>query len=134
MGSLTDMVIDSSALIALLQSEPEADRIMEALIEHEERHVSAANVLEASIVLTARFGEAADKELDVLLHKADIEIVSVTPEQVELAREAWKRFGKGRHAAALNFGDCFSYALAQSLGQPLLFVGDDFSKTDIEAA
>ncbi len=74
------MVIDSSALIALLQSEPEADQIMEALIKHEERHVSAATVLEASIVLTARFGEAADKELDILLHKANVDIVSVTPE------------------------------------------------------
>jgi ribonuclease VapC len=90
--------------------------------------------LEASIVLAARFGESADKELDILLHKADIETVSLTSEQTELAREAWKRFGKGRHAAALNFGDCFSYALAKSLGAPLLFVGDDFGKTDITPA
>jgi ribonuclease VapC len=128
------MVIDSSALIALLQSEPEADRILEALVQFEERHISAATVLEASIVLAARFGESADKELDILLHKADIETVSLTSEQTELAREAWKRFGKGRHAAALNFGDCFSYALAKSLGAPLLFVGDDFGKTDITPA
>lgn len=128
------MVIDSSALIALLQSEADSDRILDALEKYPERHVSAATVLETSIVLTARFGEAADRELDVLLHAAGVDIVSVTAEQTELARAAWKQFGKGRHAAALNFGDCFSYALAQSLGQPLLFIGCDFSRTDITPA
>lgn len=128
------MVIDSSALIALLQSESDSDRILEALEKHSERHVSAATVLETLIVLTARFGEAADRELDVLLHAAGVDIVSVTAEQTERARAAWKQYGKGRHAAALNFGDCFSYALAQSLGQPLLFTGGDFSQTDITPA
>lgn len=128
------MVIDSSALIALLQSEADSDRILDALEKHPERHVSAATVLETSIVLTARFGEAADRELDVLLHAAGVDIVSVTAEQTELARAAWKQYGKGRHAAALNFGDCFSYALAQSLGQPLLFTGSDFCRTDITPA
>jgi len=128
------MVIDSSALIALLQSESDSDRLLETLEKHPERHVSAATVLETSIVLTARFGEAADRELDVLLHAAGVDIASVTAEQTELARAAWKQYGKGRHAAALNFGDCFSYALAQSLGQPLLFTGGDFSQTDITPA
>lgn len=125
------MVLDSSALIAILQSEPEADRLLEAFDRHPERRISAATLLEASIVLTARFGEAADRELDVLLHTAGVDVVSVTVEQTELARAAWKQFGKGRHPAGLNFGDCFSYALAVSLGAPLLFTGQDFPQTDV---
>lgn len=128
------MVIDTSAIIALLQSEPDADRILEAMVRKPERHISAASVLEASIVLTARFGEAADRELDLLLHRAGIDVISVTSQQTELARAAWKRFGKGRHPAALNFGDCFSYALARSLGEPLLYTGCDFDQTDITPA
>lgn len=128
------MIIDTSAVIALLQSEPEAPRILDAIEQQPDRQISAASVLEASIVLTARYGEAADRELDLLLHRARIDVVAVTPEQVELARAAWKQYGKGRHAAALNFGDCFSYALARSMGQPLLFTGCDFDQTDVEVA
>jgi len=128
------MIIDTSAVIALLQSEPEAPRILDAIEQQPDRQISAASVLEASIVLTARYGEAADRELDLLLHRARIDVVAVTPEQVELARAAWKQYGKGRRAAALNFGDCFSYALARSMGQPLLFTGCDFDQTDVEVA
>lgn len=133
-GFPTDMVLDSSAVIAILQSESDADRLLDAFDRHPARHISAATLLEASIVLTARFGDAADRELDLLLHAAGVDVVSVTPEQTELARSTWKQYGKGRHPAGLNFGDCFSYALAMSLGEPLLFTGQDFSKTDVVPA
>jgi len=89
--------------------------------------------LEAAIVVEARFGEAGGRELDILLHKAGIELVAFDAEQMELARHAYRRFGKGRHEASLNFGDCFAYALSRRSSEPLLFVGDDFGKTDIEA-
>lgn len=128
------MVLDSSALIAILQSESEAGRLLDAFDRHPERHISAATLLEASIVLTARFGDAADRELDLLLHTAGVDVVAVTSEQSELARAAWKQYGKGRHPAGLNFGDCFSYALAMSMGEPLLFTGQDFQKTDVVPA
>ncbi len=125
------MVIDTSAVLALLLNEREADDIEIALDADPVRLMSAASALEAAILVEARLGPAGGREFDLLLHKTAIEIVSVTSDQVEAARAAWRRFGRGRHEAALNFGDCFSYALAVTSGEPLLFKGDDFSKTDI---
>ena len=93
--------------------------------------MSAANLVETSIVIEARVGEAGGRELDRLLQKADVDVVAVDAEQADLARHAYRRFGKGRHPAGLNYGDCFSYALAISAGEPLLFKGDDFIHTDV---
>ena len=96
--------------------------------------MSVANVLEASIALERRGGEVAAEDLDTLLERAEIELVPVTVEHLEAARRAWRRFGKGNHPAALNFGDCFAYALARTTGESLLFKGNDFVQTDIEPA
>ena len=125
------MVIDTSAVLALLFNEPEADEIELAIGEDPVRLMSAASGLEAAIVVEARLGAAGGREFDLLLYKARIEIVAVTSEQMEAGRAAWRRFGRGRHDANLNFGDCFSYALAAVAGEPLLFKGDDFAKTDV---
>ncbi len=125
------MVIDTSAILALLFNEPEADDIEVALDDDAVRLMSTASCLEAAIVVEARFGAAGGREFDLLVHKAQIELVPVTAEQAEVARSAWRQFGRGRHEAGLNFGDCFAYALAASSGEPLLFKGDDFAKTDI---
>ena len=128
------MVIDSSAILALLFNEPEADDVEIAIDEDPIRLMSVASGLEAAIVVEARLGAAGGREFDLLLHKARIELVAVTSEQMEVGRTAWRRFGRGRHEANLNFGDCFSYALAAVSGEPLLFKGDDFSKTDVQRA
>jgi len=125
------MVIDTSALVAILFDESEAEQF-EATIESDPiRLVSAATVLETSMVVEARFGEPGSRELDLLLHRTPLEVVHVTAEQIEVARIAFRNFGKGRHPASLNFGDCFSYALSMVSGEPLLFKGADFSKTDV---
>lgn len=125
------MVIDTSAVLALLFNEPEADDIEVAVDIDPVRLMSTAACLESAIVVEARLGAAGGREFDLLLHKARIELVAVTAEQVELARSTWRRFGRGRHEAGLNFGDCFSYALAVASGEPLLFKGDAFARTDI---
>lgn len=125
------MVIDTSAILALLFNEPEADDIEVALDDDPVRLMSTASCLEAAVVVEARLGAAGGRELDLLVHKGQIELVPVTAEQAEVARSAWRQFGRGRHEAGLNFGDCFAYALAASSGEPLLFKGDDFAKTDI---
>ncbi|MBP1635788.1 MAG: PilT protein-like [Acidobacteria bacterium] len=125
------MVIDTSAILALLFNEPEADDIEVAIDDDPVRLLSSASCLESALVVEARLGEAGGRELDLLLHKAGIELVAVTAEQVEVARSAWRRFGRGRHDAGLNFGDCFAYALAATTGEPLLFKGADFAKTDV---
>ena len=96
--------------------------------------MSAVALLEAAMVVESRGGARAGQELDALLEKAAIELVPVTAEQADAARRAWRRFGKGNHPAGLNFGDCFAYALAKATGEPLLFKGGDFARTDIEAA
>ena len=126
------MVIDSSAIIAVLLDEANAADIARAIESNSQRLLSAANLLEASIVIENRKGEAGGRELDLLIYRAAIEIVAVDQEQAELARSAWRRFGKGRHPAGLNYGDCFAYALARTRQLPLLFQGDDFSRTDID--
>ena len=127
------MVIDGSAIIAVLLNEANAAQIAEAIDSGSQRLLSAASLLEASIVIESRKGEAAGRELDLLIYRAAIEVVAVDQDQVEIARIAWRRYGKGRHPAGLNYGDCFSYALARSRELPLLFQGEDFSRTDIDA-
>jgi len=128
------MVIDSSALLAILLDEPERRTLTEAIEADPRRLVSAATLLESAIVIESRRGEAAGRELDLLVHRAEIACVPVDGEQVQVARVAWRRYGKGRHPAGLSFGDCFSYALARVTGEPLLFRGEDFARTDVETA
>lgn len=126
------MVLDTSALIAILQGEPTAERLLAAVEADQRRLISAATVGEAALVVLGRFGEAGDPQLDRLLRTLGAEVVPVGEQQALLAREAAFRFGRGRHPAALNFGDCFAYALSVDRAEPLLFVGNDFSQTDIE--
>ncbi len=128
------MVIDSSALLAILQDEPERRALVELIESADRRCLSVVNLVEASILLETRRGPAAAQLLDALVERAGIEVVGVDLEQGALARRAFVRYGKGRHAAALNFGDCFAYALAQALGESLLFKGNDFSQTDVAPA
>jgi ribonuclease VapC len=125
------MVLDTSALLALLLDEPEAEEFRAAVEEDTTRLVSAATLLETALVIEARKGEPGGRELDTLIQRAEVVVVPVDAEHVSEARRAYRRFGKGRHAAGLNFGDVFAYALARTAGEPLLFKGDDFSKTDI---
>jgi ribonuclease VapC len=125
------MVIDTSALLAILQDEPERRSFNEAIEAAESRVMSVANYVEVSIVVESRHGAEGLRELDRFVDLAGIELVGVDVGQGKIARDAFSRFGKGRHPAALNFGDCFAYALARILAQPLLFKGDDFSKTDL---
>jgi ribonuclease VapC len=128
------MVIDTSAIIAVLLREPDAPRLMVVFNTTAPGRLSAASLLEAGMVMQARLGDEGESRLDRLLQRLGVEIVPVSREHAEIARAAFRRFGKGRHPAALNFGDCFSYALARALGEPLLFVGDDFSRTDVGVA
>jgi ribonuclease VapC len=131
----TVIAIDTSALIAILRGEPEADALLRTIVAAERCHISALSLLEASMVLAGRTGDAtAWTELDQLVEAAGITIVAHDAAQSAAARSAFLRFGKGRHPAALNLGDCASYALAKERGLPLLFKGEDFSKTDIGVA
>ena len=125
------MVLDTAALVALLLDEPEAEAFRAAVEEDTTRLVSAATLLETALIIEARKGEPGGRELDALILKAEIVVVAVDAEHVSEARRAYRRFGKGRHTAGLNFGDVFAYALARTAGEPLLFKGDDFAKTDI---
>jgi ribonuclease VapC len=125
------MVVDTSALLAIFLAEPERRQFLGAITQDDKRYISAANVLETGIVLEARRGESAGREFDLFLHLAKLEVVPVDLDQVETARVAWRKYGKGRHPAGLNFGDCFAYALAKVMDQPILFKGDDFTHTDI---
>ncbi len=125
------MVVDTSVLIAILFGEPETEPFARALADDPKKMISAFNALESAIVIEAKKGEAGGRELELLLHRARIEIVALTGDQVELALTAWRRYGKGNHPAGLNIGDCCAYALAKYSGEPLLFKGKDFSRTDI---
>src|SRR5260370_35745477 len=125
------VVSDTSALLESLLGESERGKFLELLSESETRLLSAANALETAIVVESRRGEAAGRELDLFLHRTKVEIVAVDAEQFSMARFAWRKFGKGRHAAALNFGDCFAYALTKTSDEPLLAKGGDFSRTDL---
>jgi ribonuclease VapC len=125
------VVIDTSALLAILLDEPERGQFLQLLSGSETRLLSAANALETAIVVESRRGEAAGRELDLFLHRTKIEIVAVDAEQYSIARFAWRKFGKGRHPAALNFGDCFAYALTKTASEPLLAKSEDFRRTDL---
>ena len=125
------MVIDTSAILAILQDEPERRSLTEAIAAAESRLMSVANFVEVSIVIEARHGAEGLRDLDHLLDRAGIELIEVDTEQGHLARRAFSHYGRGRHPAALNFGDCFAYALAAALSQPLLYKGDDFGRTDL---
>lgn len=125
------MVIDTSVVLAFLFLEPDWEQFSEAIQSDSIRLISAASVLEASLVTTARLGPDSLDELDLLLVRLGAQIMPFGTQELALARKALLKYGKGRHPAALNFGDCFSYALAASTGQPLLFKGNDFSQTDI---
>jgi ribonuclease VapC len=125
------MVIDTSTIVAIALNEPDSAELELRIANDPVRLISAATVLEATIVLETRLGDAGGREFDLWLLKVGAEVVPVDAEQADAARRAWRRYGKGRHAAGLNYGDCFSYALALTRGEPLLFKGDDFAKTDI---
>lgn len=128
------MVIDTSALVAMLSDEPDSE-VFEAAVEVDPvRLMSTASYLETAIVIEARYGDAGGRELDLWLHRAAVDLVAVDADQVEVARAAYRQYGKGRHRAGLNYGDCFSYALAKVSGAALLYKGRDFSHTDVAAA
>lgn len=128
------MVIDTSAILAILLDEPEAADLERRIATDPVRLISAATLVETAIVIESRLGDAGGREFDLWLHRLDAETVPVDAEQAEMARRAWRRFGKGRHPAGLNHGDCFAYALAATRGEPLLFKGGDFSRTDLAPA
>jgi ribonuclease VapC len=128
------MVIDTSVVVAILFGEPEAEAFAELIEADPLRLMSVASVLEASIVVESELGTEGGRELDALLQTAGIGIEPVTVEHLAAARHAFRSFGKGRHPAALNFGDCFSYALSKTTGETLLFKGDDFARTDVSFA
>jgi ribonuclease VapC len=125
------MVVDSSALMAIFLEEPDASLYVSAIVNDTKRFISAATLVESSVVAMTRRRPDPIAALDILIVRLGLEIVSVDREQALLARDGFRRFGKGRHPAGLNLGDCFSYALAKHLGESLLFKGGDFGKTDV---
>ena len=128
------MIVDSSALLAILLQEPEARQLAKTIALAERRQMSAANLLEIELVAAGRTGDIGSADIDRLVRNFQIQIVPFSINQASLARTAVRSFGRGHHPARLNFGDCFAYALAKEQAEPLLFKGDDFSKTDIEVA
>ena len=130
------MIVDTSAVIAILKEEQDAPRFLRAVaISTQPKRMSAANYLEAGIVVDANRNPLLSRRLDDLIVQTGIEVEAVTPQQADIARAAYRDFGKGSgHPAGLNFGDCFAYALAKSMREPLLFKGDDFSHTDVAIA
>jgi ribonuclease VapC len=126
------MVIDTSAVLAIFLAEPERQQFLDSILQAGKRLISAASVLETGIVLESKRGESAGREFDLFVVRTNLEVVPVDAEQIEIARSAWRSFGKGRHPAGLNFGDCFTYALAKSSGELLLAKGRDFALTDLE--
>ena len=128
------MIVDTSAVVAVLNDEPDASRFKAVLAAAPVCRMSVVNALEATIVVESRGGATAGAELERVMSLAQIEEVPVTVEQLASARYAWRRFGKGNHPAGLNFGDCFAYALSDVTREPLLFKGDDFAQTDVRTA
>jgi ribonuclease VapC len=126
------MVIDTSCLAAVLFKEPERHMFLQKLEQADSLQISAATMLESGIVIERRLGEIGKGQFEEFYKIFRFRIVPVDAEQVDIALRAWRRYGKGNHPAALNFGDCFSYALAKITGEPLLAKGDDFRQTDIE--
>ncbi len=127
------MIVDSSAILSILYAEADAEIYVDAITNTTQCLMSAANYLETAVVVDTQRGAEAGRQFDVFIARAAIQIEPVTREQADIARQAYLDFGKGKHPAALNFGDCFAYALARSLHLPLLFKGNDFSMTDIES-
>ncbi|HEV7670313.1 MAG TPA: type II toxin-antitoxin system VapC family toxin [Thermoanaerobaculia bacterium] len=128
------MIPDSSAIIAILGREPECDLLVDQLLAAKSKAVSAATLLETDIVLVARFRKPSQPLLDKFLEEFDVMVAPFTEDHWKAANQAFLRFGKGRHPAALNFGDCISYATARLAEEPLLFIGQDFTKTDLSRA
>jgi len=128
------MIVDSSALVAILMVEPEARRLTTAIARCAVGRLPASCLFETSMLILSRRGEDGVRDLDLYIARSRMEIVPFTQSQAGLARDAFRRFGKGRHPAKLNFGDCMAYALAKETGEELLFKGTDFGQTDIVAA
>ena len=128
------MIVDASAIIAILRNEPDASDLAAALQRAPIRRVSAVTWAEAAIVTDGNRNPVLSRRFDDLLRDVGMRVETVTPKQAEIARYAYRDFGKGRHKAGLNFGDCFAYALAKEMDEPLLFKGDDFVHTDVEPA
>jgi ribonuclease VapC len=128
------MIIDSSAVLAIAFQEPEAERFATAIAEAPERAISAVNWLEVMMVVESRNGEESADDVLLILEQLGVETLAFDADQAYEAREAWRRFGKGRHPAALNLGDCCAYAAATIKGRPLLFKGGDFEQTDVARA
>ena len=128
------IVVDSPALVVILRGESVADQLLARAVRASRRLMSAGTAVEVGMVVLARFGPTGAAELDALVARLGIETVPVDAAQVTVAREGFRRFGKGRHESALNFGDLFAYALAKSRGLPLLFVGNDLARTDLQSA
>jgi len=128
------MIVDSSAVIAILRNEPDAAAMAEALQEAPIRRISAVTYVEAAVVADNDRNPLLSRRFDGLVRDAQMLVEPVTARQAELARQAYRDFGKGRHKAGLNLGDCFAYALAKEMDEPLLYKGDDFRHTDVEAA
>jgi ribonuclease VapC len=130
-----EVIVDASALLAILFDEPDGQQMEDVLLTSPRRpEMSPVNFLEAAIRVDQMKSQAKSQKLDELLKDLAVEIVTVSPEQAHLAREAYRKFGRGNHPAKLNLGDCFAYALAKARREPLLFKGDDFRLTDVEAA
>jgi ribonuclease VapC len=128
------VILDSSAIIAILRAEPEAPDFARAIISAETRRVSAVSYVEAAVVIDSGKDAVASRRFDEFFRVSRVAVEAVTPRQAEIARQAYRDFGKGRHKAGLNFGDCFAYALAKETDEPLLFKGNDFRCTDVETA
>jgi ribonuclease VapC len=128
------VILDTSAIAAILFAEEEEDRFLDAMVGAPKLRISAATLVEATMVIEGRGGPEMADVIDALLLRVGAEVCPVTAETARIARDGWRRFGKGRHRARLNLGDCFAYALAQERGEPLLFKGDDFAQTDVKAA
>jgi ribonuclease VapC len=127
------MIVDTSAVVAILFAERDAETYARAIAQAGSCKISAATFVEVSVVVEAQTKEGGSRQVDAFVRRAGIAIEPLTEEQAYIARQAYADFGKGRHAAGLNFGDCFAYALAKASGEPILFKGRDFSKTDLES-
>ena len=128
------MIVDTSAIIAVLKDEPDADELVGAMVNARTCRISAVSYVEAGVVTDGNQNPVLSRRLNDVLRDLKIQVESVTPQQAEIARQAYRDFGKGRHKAGLNFGDCFAYALAKEKDEPLLFKGNDFRHTDVESA
>jgi ribonuclease VapC len=128
------VIVDSSALLTILFREPGFEVFLKAIVDARLCTISAASLVEVSIILESRGGDSIIRQWDAFFRSSRISVASFTEEQALIARQGFSDYGKGRHPAGLNFGDCFSYALAKALGEPLLFKGDDFRQTDIQPA